>query len=504
MKGTVNMSIRKSSFTGKILLVAIAILTVTIVIFAYISTMRSQKSVKELMCNRMINITNSAAAMINGDDLRAIKGNISDAKTEEYKRINSVLDVFFHSVELKYVYAVKLLPDGYGVVVDPDMQAEDEYGEIIESTPALEAAMDGVPSADEESTSDRWGSFYSSYSPVYDSNKNIVGVIAVDFDADWFDTRKGTLDKFLLMLCVVIVLGSVIIVWIITRRARRELNERRREGERLLATKRAIEQAEATKRDFLTHITQEVRTPVHTVLEKNDRILEETDVDRTRLCANNIRTAGHSLLAMINDILDYSNIEDGKVKLEQKEYDVVELIDKLVRTITPSARENRLEFELTVDEVLPRYLYGDAPKLSQIIMNLLSNAVKFTPEGSVSLSFFMVSLDGDEVAIKISVEDTGVGIHPEDVNRLFNAFERFDRDKNNTTGTGLGMAIVQRLLRMMDTELTVESLYGQGSLFTFIVKQGVVKDTPIGDFDHASSHLRSVRVEEEPETEDSL
>ena len=498
------MKLKKSSFTGKILIVAIAVLTVTIVIFAYISTMRSQKSVKELMRARMINITNSAAAMINGDDLQAMKGNITDAKTEEYKRINSVLEVFYHSIELKYVYAVKRLPDGYGVVVDPDMQAEDEYGEIIETTPALEAAMGGVSSADEESTEDRWGSFYSSYSPIYNSQKEIVGVVAVDFDADWFDTRKGTLDRFLLLLCIVIILGSVIIVWIITRRARKELNERRLESEKLMKTKRAIEQADATKRDFLAHITQEVRTPVHTVLEKNDRILEETHVDRTKLCANNIRTAGHSLLSMINDILDYSNLEDNRIQLDEKEYDLVELIDKLVRTITPSARENKLEFEVTVDEVVPRYLYGDAAKISQVVMNLLSNAVKFTPEGTVSLSVFMVSLDGNEVALKISVEDTGVGIHPEDVGRLFNAFERFDRDKNTTTGTGLGMAIVQKLLNMMDSELTVETLYGQGSLFTFVLKQGVVRDTPIGDYEQAAHQLKTTYKSDRTETENSL
>ena len=503
MKGTQDMKIKKSSLTGKILIVAIAVLTVTIVIFAFVSTRRSQDSVTELMRNRMINITNSAAAMINGDDLEKIKGNISDAKTEEYQRINDVLEIFYHSIELKYVYAVKKLQDGYGVVVDPDMQAEDEYGEIIETTPALEAAMGGVPSADEESTADRWGSFYSSYSPIYNSAKQIVGVVAVDFDAEWFDARKGNLDRFLLMMCIVIILGSVIIVWIITRRARKELTVRRQESARLLETKRAIEQADATKRDFLAHITQEVRTPVHTVLEKNDKILEKTHVDRTRLCANNIRTAGHSLLSMINDILDYSNLEDNRIKLEEREYDIVEVIDKLVRTITPSVRENKLEFEVTVDEVLPRYLYGDAPKISQVIMNLLSNAVKFTPEGTVSFSVFMASLEGNEVAIRVSVEDTGVGIHPEDVSRLFNAFERFDREKNTTSGTGLGMAIVQKILNMMDSELIVESLYGQGSLFAFEIRQGVVRDTPIGDYDQAVSMLKTSYRGESIETKEA-
>ena len=497
------MKIKRFSLTSKILIVAILLLSITIILIAYLTINRSQNAVLELMETRMLNITNSAAAMVNGDDLAQLAGDVSDADTEAYQRINDALTPFFKAVGLNYIYAVKELEGGYGVVVDPDMQAADEYGEIIESTNALQEAMHGKPSAETVPTLDRWGSFYSAYSPVYDSKKKQTGVIAVDFDAEWFDTRKGTLDMFLILICIVTVLGSIGFVWVITRRVRQEVGERLRESEKLRETKASIEKADQVKRDFIDHTTQEVRVPVHTILERNRHIQEVTHVERTRLCANNIEVAGENLLSMINDILDYANLEDENTKLEEKDYDLVEMIDKLVRTITPAMNEKGLLFEVNVDEVLPRYLFGDAPKISQCLMNLLSNAAKFTEEGEVTFSVFMMSLDGDRVKIRFSVEDTGVGIHEEDKDRLFNAFERFDRDKNRTTGTGLGMAIVKRLLMLMDSDLVVESLYGQGSLFSFIITQSVIRDDPVGDFEDAAGELAASYQSDET-GEDSL
>ncbi len=483
------MKAKKVSFTTKMLIVAIVALTITIVSVAFLSVYHSQKTVQSLMESRMLNITNTAASMVSGDDLEKLVGDVSDADKPYYKTINDRLAPFYRTVGLKYIYAIKKLEGGYGVVVDPDMQAADEYGEILETTPALEQAMSGHPSAEPSPTEDRWGDFYSSYSPVYNSKKQLVGAIGVDFEAEWFDTRKDTLDFFLIIICAVTIVGSVLLAWFITRRVRRELKERLVESEKLRETKELIEQADQVKRDFLEHTTHEVRVPVHTILEKNKKIMEETSVERTKLCAGNIEVAGENLLSMINDILDYSNLEDESTALEEAEYDLVELVDKLVRTIKPDAIRKGLDLVINVDEVLPRRLRGDAGKISQCLMNLLSNAVKFTEEGTVTFSLFMMALDGDEVRIRVSVEDTGVGIHEEDMERLFHAFERFDRDKNQTTGTGLGMAIVKRLLQLMDTELTVESLYGQGSLFSFIITQKVIQDDPIGDYDTAAARL---------------
>ncbi|MEE3467698.1 MAG: ATP-binding protein [Eubacterium sp.] len=496
------MKTKRISLTTKMLIIAIILLTITIISLAYLSIYRSQKAVHSLMEDRMLNITNSAAAMVNGDDLEQLVGDVSDADKPSYLAINGKLSPFFRTVGLKYIYAIKKLEGGYGVVVDPDMEAADEYGEIIETTPALEAAMAGTPSAEQEPTEDRWGNFYSSYSPVYNSKKQLVGAIGVDFEAEWFDTRKDTLDQFLILICVVTIVGSILLAWFITRKVRKELKERLVESEKLRETKDLIEQADQVKRDFLEHTTYEVRVPVHTILERNKKIMDETNVERTRLCAGNIEVAGQNLLSMINDILDYSNLEDESTALENAEYDLVELVDKLVRTIKPAAKEKGLQMVVNVDEVLPRHLSGDAGKISQCLMNLLTNAVKFTEEGSVTFSIFMMSLERNKVQIRFSVEDTGVGIHEEDMDRLFHAFERFDRDKNRTTGTGLGMAIVKRLLQLMDSELTVESLYGQGSLFSFIIAQDVIQDDPVGDYEMAASRLPDTYKPDSTETEE--
>ena len=494
------MRVKKISLTTKMLIIAVVALTVTIISIAFLAVYRSQDTVYSLMETRMLNITNCAAAMVSGDDLEKLVGDVSDADKECYKSINDRLTPFYRTVGLKYIYAIKKLEGGYGVVVDPDMEAADEYGEIIETTPALEAAMSGTPSAEPVAIEDRWGDFYSAYSPVYNSKKQQVGAIGVDFEAEWFDTRKDTLDLFLLVICIVTILGSVFLAWYITRNVRRDLKERLVESEKLRETQKSIEEADQVKRDFLEHTTYEVRVPVHTILERNKKIMEETHVERTKLCAGNIEVAGQNLLAMINDILDYSNLEDESTALDEAPYDLVELIDKLVRTIRPAASEKGLHFEVNIDEVLPRQILGDAGKISQCLMNLLTNAVKFTDEGDVTFSVFMMSLKDDEVQVRFSVEDTGVGIHEEDMGRLFHAFERFDREKNQTTGTGLGIAIVSRLLQLMDTDLKVESLYGQGSLFSFIIKQKVVSDEPIGDYEMAAARLTDTYKKDDTQT----
>ena len=498
--GKAFMKTRKISLTTKFLIIAIVALTVSIVSLAYLAIYRSQNTVHSLMEDRMLNITNSAAAMVNGDDLEQLVGDVSDADSASYQSINGKLTPFFRTVGLKYIYAIKKLEGGYGVVVDPDMEAADEYGEIIETTPALESAMSGTAAAEPVAMEDRWGDFYSAYSPVYNSKKQLVGAIGVDFEAEWFDTRKDTLDLFLLVICIVTIIGSILMAWYITRNARRELKESMVESEKLREMKQSIEQADQVKRDFLEHTTYEVRVPVHTILERGKKIIDETSVERTKLCAGNIEVAGQSLLDMINDILDYSNLEDEAMALDEAPYDLVEMIDKLVRTIRPAAVEKGLDFQVNIDEVLPRQIYGDTGKLSQCLMNLLTNAVKFTQEGEVNFSVFMMSLKGDQVQIRFSIEDTGVGIHEEDMNRLFHAFERFDREKNQTAGTGLGMAIVKRLLQLMDTDLSVESLYGQGSLFSFIITQQVVSDEPIGDYETAAARLTDTYKKDDSDT----
>ena len=468
------MKTKKITVTVRILIVAIVIFTITILLIAYLSISQSRNTVNSLMENRMLNTVNSAAAMVDGDDLKTLRGEISDSGKEPFQRVIDVLTPFYKAVGLEYIYAIKKLDNGYGVVADPDFESEDEYGELIEVTPALESAFAGKPGSDRTSTKDRWGVFYSAFSPVYDSAGEVVGVIGVDYDADWFEHRTGTLDRFFVELSLVAIIGGIIYMWIVTKHERRELDFQYKETEKLRKINEKIVRVDGVKKDFLDRMTHEIREPVSRMIEDNRHILENSDVSKTVVCAENIDDASQSILAMVDDILDYIGLENGSIRLEEKEYDLRLLLDSVEKQVRSSAEEKGLRFSIYTDEDLPGRLLGDEAKIRQILMNLLSNAVKFTDEGEVTFTVMALERRDDSIKLLFGVEDTGCGIKEEDMERLFLAFERFEIEKNRVHGTGLGAALVKKLLTMMGSDIEVNSIYGQGSVFSFKLDQKVL------------------------------
>ncbi|MBQ7583826.1 MAG: response regulator [Lachnospiraceae bacterium] len=237
------------------------------------------------------------------------------------------------------------------------------------------------------------------------------------------------------------------------------------------------------KSQFLAQMSHEIRTPINAVLGMNEMILRESKDEKVLDYSEDIRSAGRTLLAIINSILDFSKIEDGKMEITPVKYTTAELIHNLENSISERARAKSLELMLEVDENLPRALYGDDVRLSQVIMNLLTNAVKYTEKGSITLTMEDAVRESDSIMLSVSVKDTGIGIRSEDMEKLFESFERLDEKRNRSIeGTGLGMSIVTRLLKMMDSELKVESVYGEGSVFSFVIRQGIADGEPIGDY----------------------
>ena len=244
---------------------------------------------------------------------------------------------------------------------------------------------------------------------------------------------------------------------------------------------RIADTANKAKSEFLANMSHEIRTPINAILGMNEMILRETGEDSIREYSGNIQTAGKTLLSLVNTILDFSRIEDGKMEILPANYDTGAFIRNLVTSIRERAREKSLEFAVDVDPSLPSVLHGDDMRLSQVVMNLLTNAVKYTEKGSVTLTIRDGGHSGDVADLFISVRDTGIGIRQEDMGKLFESFERLEEKRNRSIeGTGLGMAIVNRLLGMMDSRLQVESVYGEGSVFSFTVKQRIVDSRPIG------------------------
>ena len=261
---------------------------------------------------------------------------------------------------------------------------------------------------------------------------------------------------------------------------------------------RLADAANKAKSDFLANMSHEIRTPINAVLGMNEMILHETQEDSTREYAASIHTAGKTLLSLINSILDFSKIEDGKMEIIPVDYDTASVVNNLVHSVLERAKAKGLDFIADIDRNLPAILGGDDVRITQVVTNLLTNAVKYTEAGSVTFTVREEGRSGDDIDIFFSVKDTGIGIKKEDMGRLFESFERIEEKRNRSIeGTGLGMTIVNRLLPMMGSRLKVHSVYGEGSEFSFTLRQKIVDERPIGDY---SARLRSSAAREAEET----
>ncbi len=238
-----------------------------------------------------------------------------------------------------------------------------------------------------------------------------------------------------------------------------------------------------SKDSFFASMSHEIRTPINSIIGFNELILRQNPTEEIQGYAKNIQNASKMLLSLITDILDLSQLEIQKMELLEGTYDVKEMFSELVEIIQVRMMEKNLDFDVQIDKNIPSQLYGDARRIKQILLNLLSNAVKYTEKGKVKLSCDYEKVTENSVRMIISVADTGIGIRKEELQHLFDAFRRVDIEKNNKIeGTGLGLSIAKHLVDMMEGEITVDSIYTQGSEFRVIFEQKVVDDTPMGEF----------------------
>ena len=255
------------------------------------------------------------------------------------------------------------------------------------------------------------------------------------------------------------------------------------ESQRAQQQAERAEELNRSQNQFFSSMSHEIRTPINSILGLNEIILRQEDAsDEIRKDAANIQGAGRMLLALVNDILDLSKIEAGKMDIVPVNYSMASMASEIVNMIWLRDEQKGIKFEVDIDPTLPSELYGDEVRIKQILINLLNNSVKYTSEGSVTLHVEKELIDEDKVHIVFSVSDTGMGIKQEALPYLFDAFQRVDEEKNrHIEGTGLGLSIVKQLLDLMDGTISVNSVYSQGTTFTVSLWQGVTNMTPIGD-----------------------
>lgn len=283
-----------------------------------------------------------------------------------------------------------------------------------------------------------------------------------------FDVSETILDLLIILIGSLMLL--VVIAW--NKQLQVRLKQKAEEAETAANSKSA----------FLANISHEIRTPLNAILGMNELVLRESRQPHIKEYAMYIKNSGKSLLTIISDILDLSKIESGKVYLVNENYSLSSLVEDVERSIQKRIMEKGLELKIYVEPELHENLKGDEVRIKQIIMNLLTNAVKYTEKGEVRL-YITGTVVENKQDLTIEVSDTGIGMRSEDMGKLFTNFERLDLKRNRSVeGTGLGLPITKNLLVAMGGDITVSSVYGEGSTFTVTVGQEIVNEEQIGDY----------------------
>lgn len=326
----------------------------------------------------------------------------------------------------------------------------------------------------------------------------IIAVVAAAF-ISYYTGSKQTMLAYTFGTIVLLVMNWVIVSMVIHIRFQyRKNSEQERSLDDMLKVVEAkcdeARNATKIKSRFLAHMSHEIRTPINAVIGMNEMILRESKDEEILKYASETKTAADSLLGIINDILDITRIEAGKLTPIYVEYNPAKLINDIYNLIRFKAESKNLDFIVIIDENIPKRLKGDDIRLKQIVLNLLSNAVKYTHEGSVTLEIRYLG----EGILSFSVKDTGIGIKEENIEKLFEAFARMDENINrNIEGTGLGLNITSSLLKMFGSRLEVASKYGTGSYFAFDIFQEIIDPTPMGKIDlNSTEYDRKVYKED--------
>ena len=289
----------------------------------------------------------------------------------------------------------------------------------------------------------------TSLTPLLDENGEVEKIISIDSDI----TRRKRAEQELI---------------IANKIAEHSIYKSNKALEELHKAKKQIEESLKVKEQFLANMSHEIRTPMNAIIGFTNLLLKKELDTENRQYLNAIKTSGQNLLVIINDILDFSKLESGKISLESIPFKLRQVVATVVDLMLPKAIEKYIKLSYSIDESIPETLLGDPTRLNQVLINLVGNAIKFTNEGGVRVTITKLDEQEEELSLRFSVTDTGIGIPPESLDKIF---EGFTQASNDTTrkygGTGLGLTITKQLIELQGGEISVSSKVGEGSSFVF-------------------------------------
>ncbi|MDR1841288.1 MAG: response regulator [Holophagales bacterium] len=420
------------------------------------------------------------ASMVTAEELNSYRAP-EDVKRPEYQALRQKLMVFAEESNILYAFYLRVEGDKVQYIVDNDTDEETRVGidtpqEELSDNPEMLPALKGVVGLSELGVYAKgWDGLISAYAPIFDSKGNVAALSGVDINDEEM-VKMHTLERWLWFLEII----SVIIVFGCGAYG---FTKYRREAS-------AAKSANAAKSRFLSRMSHEIRTPMNAVLGMSDLAAMNYGKPQGLEYIAYIKQAGNNLLTIINDILDLSAVESGKLRIMSAPYGLASILGDVLAIIRIRIHEKRdLKLIIEVDPDIPSIIIGDETRVREILLNLLSNAVKYTMKGFIRFVVQCKREEAETIQLIFQVEDTGVGIKPKELQNLFTEFSRGD-DKytSNIEGTGLGLSITRLLCRAMGGDVKVESKFGTGSKFTALIRQQYTSDcAPIGAFDDKAS-----------------
>jgi signal transduction histidine kinase len=427
--------------------------------------------------DRLLALSRYAAKVVTADELDGLRA-AGDVNTPKFAEIKRRLIKFAVENDVRFVYFVRDVDGMAQFIIDNDVTdgTVNLASDPIEWEDIPRAALGGRASVSPlEQYSPGYTGMLSAFAPVFDDKGNVVAVSGIDIGDDQILSVRRRVNRLTCFLFLSI--ASVIICGTLNL-----FLHRRMDMARLDALERAV-RASRAKGDFLANMSHEMRTPMNAIIGMTSIAKSSDETTRKDYCLGRIEEASLHLLGVINDILDMSKIEAGKLELSQVEFRLDQLLRRVMTVNGFRVEEKRQAFHVDVDREIPDAFVGDDQRLTQVITNLLSNAVKFTPEGGeITLGARLLSRDGEDCVLRFNVRDTGIGISGEQRARLFHSFEQAESGTaRKFGGTGLGLAISKRIVEMMGGEIWVESEPGRGADFIFTVRLKSCEDDGRGE-----------------------